>query len=90
MADHTFLKGTAVMKNEKRYVLCVGYSDGGILFICGLDPRQASISSDVFQASVFASPDEALSFRQLLPHQLDGAKQYGVHEWKADNYVIPV
>ena len=84
------LKGILVMKNNKRYVLCLGYPDGGILFICGPDPRQPAILSDVFQAAVFSSPEEALAFRGLLPHQLDGAKQYGVHEWQADNYVIPV
>ena len=78
------------MKNEKRYVLCVGYSDGVILFICGLDPREPSISSDVSQAAMFSNPEEALAFRDQLPHQLDGARQYRVHEWQADNYVVPL
>jgi hypothetical protein len=78
------------MKNEKRYVLCVGYSDGGILFICGLDPQRPSTSSDVSRAVVFSNPEEALSFRAQLPHQLDGARQYRVHEWQDDNYVVPV
>jgi len=75
---------------EKRYVLCVGYPDGGILFICGLDPQLPSISSDVDRAAVFASPEEALAFRGRLPQQLDGAERYGVHEWRSDNYVVPV
>jgi hypothetical protein len=74
MPDHSLLKGTAVMKNDKRCVLCVGYSDGGILFIGGLDARLPSITSDVSHAAVFFSPEEALSFHQILPHQLDGAR----------------
>lgn len=79
------------MRTDKRYLLCMQYTDGAIVYVCGREPSLARASHDVHEATVFSSPAEALAFRDRLPHQEgDFATQYTVHEWKADDYVMPV
>jgi len=79
------------MSDDKRYVLCMRYADGAILYISGPDPAGARGSKDVHEAMVFPSPQEAIAFRDRLPHQGgDFATQYTVHEWKPEGYVVPI
>jgi len=78
------------MNSGQRYVLCMRYADGAIMYVCGPDPALAHASGDVREATVFSSPGEALVFRGRLRHQ-EGtfATQYTVHEWGPGEHVFP-
>jgi len=79
------------MSDDKRYVLCRRYEDGGILFLCGPDSAAACVSDDVSEALEFSSPEEAFAFQQSMPYQLSRlARQYVVHEWRMDGDVTRV
>jgi hypothetical protein len=67
------------------------YADGAIMYVCGPDPASARACREIHEATLFSSPEEAIAFRDRLPHQEgDFATQYTVHEWQADDHAMPV
>jgi hypothetical protein len=77
----------------KTYVLCKKHPLIGphaIAFVCGLDPRMPTFDPTAKPAARFETPEDAVRFRSLMPHQLGGTEAYHVYELLEDGQLIDV
>jgi hypothetical protein len=77
------------VKDMKTFVLAKHHSlPPGTTFVCGSDPRLATLDADRECAARFDSPEAARAFRGRLGHQLGDPSAYHVHELHPDGRLI--